>query len=269
MKPARLSVLVLVVCSLASPLVGPRAAAAQDAPSGPAAELPFRPHLAGGFHAVAHTGLWAGEVPARPEASEYLWGGGDRYVGGGFGVNADYHINRYLAAHFDITHYILSTPVAYAGGYSDGWWVESVSDFSVERVGPFDESVNYWRNATGIRLGLKGYFVRNGAIGAWAGAYLGYYAWKIENLSEDRAHTYGSSTGTAVAPSLVNVGIDFWNPDHTLGGTLYFETGSGLTGGYSMENCLVQGWTYNDGDGEHLIGPVRVGVSFNFTGAQK
>lgn len=266
MKP----VLLCVVAVCGGWFAGPGAATAQATKDpAPVPSPAFRPYLAGGFNVLVHAGLWTGEVPARPEESEYMWGGGDRYTGVGFGINVDYHLSRYLAAHFDMTHYTLNSPVAYEGGFSDGWWIESVSNFTVERVGPFEEDVNYWRNATGMRLGVKGFFLRTGTVDAWAGVYAGFHTWEIRLLNDQKTRKYGESRGTVTSLHPFNLGVDLWNAARTLGVTVSVESGSPLTGAYEIENCLVNGWTYTDGSGEHMMGPWRAAASLNFVSPWK
>jgi hypothetical protein len=251
--------------------VGPATASAQDPDAtGTAPTAGFERSIMVGFNVLAHTGLWVGEVPGRPVGSTFMPGGGDRYTGYGFGINIDYHMSQYLTAHFDITRSMLSTPVAYAAGYAHGWWIESASNFTVDQVGPFQEDVNYWRNATGIRVGLRAYLARSANADVWAGIYQGFYTWEIQVLNDERTSTYGDVRGSATGLSLLNVGVDLWNSTRTFGSTVSFESGSPLTGDYSIEDCLISGWNYDSlAGGEHLFGPLRMAVSFNFVSPKK
>lgn len=230
----------------------------------------FKPGLIGGFNILMHNGIYGSTVPARPDGGAYYPTGGDPYTGLGFGVNIDYRFMEKISLHFDINNYRSSTPVAYAGGYATSDWVWEMTDYSQRLVGPFTDDANYIINTTGMRLGIRLYPVKIKSLEPWFGVYYGYYTWNIGVFSGDKQSTYGNTSGSESEVMYMNFGIDFWDKSRSFGATLFLELGSPVARNYSIENCLVTGWTLEDyGEGTHLFGYNRIGVSLNFISGKK
>lgn len=230
----------------------------------------FKPFIMGGFNILVHNGIYGSTVPARPDGGSYNPNGGDSYSGVGFGVNFTYRIMDIFSLYFDINNYRSSTPVAYSGGYATSDWVWEMNDYSQRLVGPFEQDANYSITTTGIRLGLKVYPLKKSNLQPWYGIYYGYYDWNLGVFSGDKKLTYGNTDGNTTGLTFLNFGIDYTDKSGTIGATLFVELGSPVARNYSIENCLVTGWTLNDyGEGTHLFGYNRIGLSLNFFSAKK
>ena len=231
----------------------------------------FKPFLSGGVNLLLHNGIWGATIPARPVGGEYMTTGGDPYTGYGMGVNIDYRLMKYLGVHFDINTYSVKTPVGYEGGYATSGWVWEMNDYGSDQVGPFQTDANYMVETTGMRLGLKAYYpLKEGRIEPWLGIYYGYWTYRIGIYSDDRKLTYGNTSGDVPELMMYNLGVDFWDKDKSYGFTIFVEGGSPVTRAYSIENCLVNGWVFEDyGEGSHLFGYYRFGVSLNFITRKK
>lgn len=249
------AIIAATILSVTFPVAG------QDATS----QETFKPYLTSGFNLLLHNGIWGSTVPARPEGGKYYPTGGDPYTGLGLGVNIDYRLLDYFAFHFDINTYFNKTPLAYSGGYASSDWVWEMNDYSQRLVGPFAENVNYEVNSTGMRLGLKAFLpMKNKRVEPWLGVYYGYWTYNLGVFSEDKKSTYGNTSGSAHNLMYLNVGIDIWDKTHSFGATIFFEGGSPVARNYSIENCLVTGWTFQDyGEGTHLFGYYRLGIALN------
>ena len=250
------------------PVPGPRPGQQNEVaaePAGSQSPAPFSPFLSAGFNGILHNGIFGSTVPARPDGGTFHSTGGDPYLQFGFGVNIDYHFIPNLALHFDINAYSNTTPVAYKNGYASSFWVYEMTGYSNNLIGPFSEDANYTVSATGMRLGLRLYPLKNSKIQPWYGLYYGYYTWRIGVFSKDKKSTYGNTSGSVSDFMLMNFGADFWNKDKTFGTSIFAEFGSPVARNYKIENCLKTGWTLQDyGEGSHLFGYNRIGVSLNF-----
>lgn len=225
----------------------------------------YKPFFSVGFDLIMHSGRWGGTVPARPSGGAFNSWGGDPYSGYGYGININYHLMKYITIYYDINTYSLKTPVAYKGGNAESNWVFEMTNYNQKFVGPFNEDLNYSIQTTGMRLGLKIYPARMEKFQPWFGIYYGYYAWMVGIFSADKKHTYGNTSGDTFGSTYLNFGVDMWNKSKTLGATLFFEFGSPVARNYKIDNCLIKGWTFTDsGEGFHLFGYNRVGLSLNF-----
>lgn len=231
----------------------------------------FKPSWSTGFNILVHNGVWGSTVPARPEGGDFYSTGGDPYTGLGYGVNINYRFMDILAFYFDINTYSNKTPLAYSGGFASSDWVWEMNDYNQRLVGPFTQNVNYSVNSTGMRLGLRAYYsLKNKRISPWYGIYWGYYTWTLGVFSEDKKSTYGNSSGNASSLMYLNIGVDISDKSESMAFTIFLEGGSPVARDYSIENCLVNGWTFNDyGEGTHLFGYYRIGASINFISRKK
>ena len=232
----------------------------------------FKPFLTGGFNILMHNGIYGGTVPARPDGGAFYPSGGDPYTGIGFGVNLGFRITEFLGLHFDINRYDSKTPVAYAGGYATSDWVFEMNDYGSRLIGPFSENANYIISTTGMRLGLKLYapLKKMKQIQPWYGIYYGYYSVTLGVYSEDKKSTYGNTNEDVTGLTYLNVGVDFWDKSQSFGGTIFAEFGSPVVRNYSIEDCLHSGWVFQDyGEGTHLFGYNRIGLTLNFVSSRK
>lgn len=238
--------------------------------SSPLKAKEFKPYFSSGFNILMHQGIFGSTVPARPDGGSLNPNGGDSYLQYGFGVDLDYHFMSHLGLHFDINAYTNTTPVAFKGGYASSFWVFEMTDYSNNLIGPFSEDVNYTISTTGMRLGLKAYIFKDSRIQPWYGLYYGYYAWTIGIYSKDKKSTYGNTSGSTSSLMIYNLGIDFWTKDKSMGATLFAEFGSPVARNYQIDDCLKNGWTFQDyGEGTHLFGYNRIGLSLNFALTKK
>ena len=228
------------------------------------------PYLMGGFNVLAHNGIYGGTVPARPVGGTYSSSGSDPYTGLGFGINFDYRFLEHISLHFDINNYTSSSPVAYEGEYASSSWVHEMTDYSTNEVGPFTENVNYNINTTGMRLGLRVYPVNKAQFQPWIGIYYGYYTNTMGIYSDDKERTWGNTSLDVSGLSYLNFGIDFWDKSQSTGGTIFVELGSPVAKDYKIENCINDGWTFQDyGEGTHIFGYYRIGLTLNFVSRKK
>jgi hypothetical protein len=232
--------------------------------------VPFKSYFSGGFNLMMHNGMYGSTVPARPDGGSYNPHGSDKYTGLGFGVKIDYRIIELIALSFDINNYTSTTPVAEAGGYASSDWVWRMNDYDTRLIGPFPNDAYYNITTTGFRLGLKIYPMKKEQIQPWYGIYYGYYAVNLGIYTKDEKSHWGSSDLNTGGLTFMNFGVDFWNKTKSFGGTGFLELGSPVVRNYLIENCLHTGWTFEDfGEGTHIFGYTRVGISLNFTSARK
>jgi hypothetical protein len=146
-----------------------------------------------------------------------------------------------------------------------------MNGYDQQLVGPFSENVNYTISTTGIRLGIRAYLpVKKIRVEPRAGIYFGFWNYTIGVYSEDKKSTYGNTSGSENDLLYFNVGIDFWNKAKSFGATVFFEGGSPVARNYSIEECLVNGWTFQEyGEGTHLFGYYRLGATLNFIARKK
>ncbi len=230
----------------------------------------FRPFSTLGFNLLMHNGIYGSTVPARPVGGEYNPNGGDPYTGLGFGINFNYRILEFASIYADINNYSSLTPVAYKDGYASSDWVWEMNDYNVREVGPFPENANYWINTTGFRLGVRIYPLRNARFQPWYGIYYGYYNTTFGVFSEDKKTAYGKLTVETFSPTILNIGVDFWDKSRTFSATVFAEFGAPVARDYAIENCLHTGWTFRDyGEGFHLFGYNRIGISVNMNSGKK
>ncbi|NSW93448.1 MAG: hypothetical protein HPY62_01935 [Bacteroidales bacterium] len=234
-------------------------------------EAKFKPFFSMGFNILMHNGIYGGTVPARPDGGSFYPSGGDPYTGLGFGVNMGFRISEFLGLYFDINRYDSKTPVAYAGGYATSDWVFEMNDYNTRLIGPFSENANYLISTTGMRLGVRLYApLKKKQIQPWYGIYYGYYNVTLGVYSEDKKSTYGNTNEDVTGLTYLNVGVDFWDKSRSFGGTLFAEFGSPVVRNYKIEDCLHTGWVFQDyGEGTHLFGYNRIGLSLNFVSSRK
>lgn len=232
----------------------------------------FKPYFSGGFNVLMHNGIYGGTVPARPDGGYFHPSGGDPYTGLGFGVNLGFRITEFLGLHFDINRYDSKTPVAYAGGYATSDWVFEMNDYNSRLIGPFSENANYIISTTGMRLGVKLYapLKKMKQIQPWYGIYYGYYNVTLGVYSEDKKSTYGNTNEDVTGLTYLNIGVDFWDKSQSFGGTIFAEFGSPVVRSYDIVDCLHTGWVFHDyGEGTHLFGYNRIGLTLNFVSSRK
>ncbi|HDR88851.1 MAG TPA: hypothetical protein ENN63_04385 [Bacteroidetes bacterium] len=247
----------------------PQAAETDTSETGAGAEeYPvFKPYLGGGFQVLAHHGIYGGNVPARPQGGEFTPAGGDPYTGLGFGVNIFYRVAPFISVYFDISNFSSSTPVAYTGGYATSSWIYEMTGWESDIMGPFTENANYNINTTGMRLGARIYPLNKNQLQPWIGIYYGYYSINVGIYNDSKEQTYGNTSLDVHGPLFMNFGVDFWDKSKSFGASLFFEGGAPIAQDYTIENCLHEGWNYEDyGDagGFHIYGSYRIGLSVNF-----
>lgn len=221
-----------------------------------------------GFGALAHMGKFLGEIPMRPMNGGFTTSGGESWTGFGYGISIDYRFHKNFAFHFGMNYYMLKTPIAYAGeeSFFPGYFILDNNSYDFDKkVGPFEEDYNYHRNTTAMRIGFKGYFLKKESFDLWYGAYYSVFSWSINLLNDDKNKTLGNTSGTTSYPGLFNVGADFWDKTRNYGVTIFFESGGApVTGPYTIEDCILEGWTFTDNGGAHVMGTYRIGVLVHF-----
>jgi len=229
----------------------------------------FKPYPTIGFDFIFNTGIWGGTVPATPIESTVSIPG-TKYYAPAFGININYHFIENLSFYFDINMYTRKTPVAYKNSYASSFWIFEQTGYNSHEVGPFDEDVFYNIQTTGFRLGLKAYLQHKKNIQPWFGIYWGYYQEAHGIYNKDKTQTYGNASNYVTGLSYINFGADIWNKTKAVGITFFVELGTPVNRNYSIENCLVKDWTFEDyGEGEHIFGYYRIGISLNSIASKK
>ncbi len=221
----------------------------------------FKPYTTIGGHFIVHSGIWGGTVPAIPEERSTALDG-TPYYGPAFGIDINYHFTKNISLYFDISRYTRNTPVAYKGGYASSFWIFEQTDYSVFIAGPFEEDAFYNVQATGFRLGLKAYLQHEKKIQPWIGVYWGYYNVLHGIYNKGMSKTWGNGNGYVSGLSYINFGTDIWDKTRTLGISLFYEYGAPVYRNYSINDCIVKGWTFKDeGEGEPIFGYNRIGIA--------
>jgi hypothetical protein len=227
--------------------------------------LKLFPKMYMGFNGIYQTGRW-GDVPVVPKNGPYTaFASGVPYGGYGFGTNLNLFITHNISLFFDGNFYSRKIDIAYKGGYASSEWVAEMTNYSSDEIGPFDEDAYFYVYTTGFRLGFRYYLNENKNIKPWFGAYYGYYNYTIGIFNKAQTQTWGNTTDNTNALSYFNLGLDLLNNDNSLGISIFFEAGGIVpnNNSYTIENCLVNGWTWHSEGGLHIIGPYRFGISIN------
>lgn len=221
----------------------------------------FKSFATVGADFLIHNGKWGGTVPAIPMESSVSTAG-TNYYGPGFGININYHFFKGLIFYFDINRYTRKTPVAYNGSYATSMWIFEQTGYTVNYVGPFSEDVFYDVNTTGFRFGLKASFNQEKTVQPWFGIYWGYYSVVHGIYNDNMTATYGNGGDYVSGVSFMNFGVDIWNKTRSFAVSFFLEMGAPVYSDYTIENCLINGWTFTDSDeGEHIFGTYRFGIA--------
>lgn len=223
----------------------------------------FKSFTSFGAELILHNGIWMGTVPATPtERTVNI--AGTPYYALGYGLNFNYHFIENLSFYFDINMYKRKIPVAYSGSYAQSDWVFEMTDYNSKLVGPFTEDAYYDVNTNGFRLGLKAYLQHKKPIQPWIGLYWGYYVVTHGIYTKDNKKTWGNNVDNVMGFSLYNLGVDFVDKSSGLGFTIFIEGGAPVDRNYKINDLINTGWTFTDyGEGEHIFGYYRIGISLN------
>ncbi|GIV41951.1 MAG: hypothetical protein KatS3mg034_1261 [Vicingaceae bacterium] len=210
-----------------------------------------------------HMGRW-GVVPVVPHDGNYpAFASGVPYTGKGLGIQFNWLSKSGFSVYFDVIGYSKKIDVAHKGGYASSPWVSEMTGYQTDLVGPFDEDAYFMVNTYAFRIGPRYYFFPGSSVRPWFGMYLGYYSYIIGIYNKNKTATWGSTNGETTEINLINLGTDFFSKDKSVVLSLFFEYGGVVpkNNTYTIENCLVNGWTYKSEGGLHLIGYTRMGIS--------
>lgn len=126
----------------------------------------------------------------------------------GFGMSIDYRVSPAMRLFFDGNFSTFRKQVAVKDEYSTSFWVYEMTDYESHIVGPFTDDAYFFMDTTGMRLGVKYDFQKNG-FRPWVGAGFGIYRWTVDYATVDRASSWGSDTGLASGATFL-LGVDIF-----------------------------------------------------------
>ncbi len=193
---------------------------------------------------------------------------GEGYLGGGipiespygFGLSIDYNINSSLRFFFDGNFYTYRKQVGTEGQNSTSPWVFEMNNYTTNQIS-FNENAYFYLQTTGLRLGTKYGFQKNN-FRPWAGAGIGFYAWKADYATADRSGSWGSDNGTTTGVTFL-LGVDYIfsrESKNPIMITIYCDLASPVANPV-IEDLFHDGWTWNNAGGNHIMGPSRLGLS--------
>ncbi|MBU8869513.1 MAG: hypothetical protein KOO60_01445 [Gemmatimonadales bacterium] len=197
---------------------------------------------------------------------------GEGYSGGmipienpfGFGLSIDYNVNSSFRFFLDGNFYSYQRQVGVEGDYSSSFWVNEMTDYESNLIGPFTEDAFFYMRTTGFRLGAKYGFQRKG-FRPWVGVGLGFYAWNVDYANADRTGSWGSDYGTLAGVTYL-FGVDFIfgrDSENPIMITLFGDLASPVAKPI-IDDLFQDSWTWENSGGSHIMGPDRLGVSIGF-----
>lgn len=181
----------------------------------------------------------------------------------GFGLSIDYNLSPKLRLFLDGNAYSYRKQVAVAGENSESFWVYEMTDYTTHYLA-FNDDAYFDMRTTGFRIGVK-YDFPKGNLRPWVGTGFGFYSWKVDYCTTDRSKTWGSATGT-VAGATFLCGVDYIfgrASSHPMMISLYGDFASPVVNPV-IDNLFIDGWTWDNSGGNHVMGPYRIGLSIGF-----
>ncbi|PWB72184.1 hypothetical protein C3F09_07000 [candidate division GN15 bacterium] len=178
----------------------------------------------------------------------------------GFGVSFDYNVTPKMRLFIDGNAYSYRKQVGVAGENSESFWVYEMTDYETHYL-HFDDDAFFDMRTAGFRLGVK-YDLPRGNMRPWFGMGVGVYSWKADYCTADRTKSWGSATGTTFGPTFL-CGVDFMfarSSRHPFMLSVYGDFASPVVKPV-IDNLFIDGWTWDNSGGNHVMGPYRFGVS--------
>lgn len=177
----------------------------------------------------------------------------------GFGIMIDYNISKSIGMFFDIGFYNFNVLLVEAGDKGSGWWVFEQTGYSTNETGVFSTDVYYDMQTTGFKFGPK-FMFGSKKTKTWFNMGLGLYRWTLNFYNEDKTKTYGYDYGFVTGMTM-GIGVDITNKNATL--RVYLDMMSPLA--YpEIDDLFYTGWTWKNTQGEHIMGPYRIGIGLLF-----
>ena len=181
----------------------------------------------------------------------------------GFGLGVDYNISPKMRIFLDGNVYSYRKQVGVAGELSESFWVYEMTDYSTHYL-MFNDDAYFDMQTAGFRLGVK-YDLPKGNLRPWFGAGIGLYSWKADYCTADRSKSWGSASGTVTGATFL-LGGDFIvlkSAKHPVMLSLFGDFASPVVNPV-IENLFLDGWTWENSGGNHVMGPYRFGLSIGF-----
>lgn len=162
--------------------------------------------------------------------------------------------------------------LARANGLGNGLWVLEQSGYespsiSFENV---DHDVHMFMDTAGFRLGAKFAPPNSSKFVPWAGISIGVYMWSVDFANMSRDSSYGRDNGVVTGITYM-LGIDLKIPISSRSQkrkylllTPFVELASPVAHP-RIEDLFVDGWTWDNVGGSHIMGPTRIGVMLGTT----
>lgn len=179
----------------------------------------------------------------------------------GLGLSFDYNVSPKMRLFIDGNAYSYRKQVGVAGENSESFWVYEMTDYETHYL-HFNDDAFFDMRTVGFRLGMK-YDLPKGNTRPWFGMGVGVYSWKADYCTADRSKSWGSASGTTVGPTFL-CGIDYIfsrTSKHPMMISFYGDFASPVVKPV-IDNLFLDGWTWNNSGGNHVMGPYRFGVSF-------
>ncbi|MCK4771777.1 MAG: hypothetical protein KAT18_02575 [Candidatus Latescibacteria bacterium] len=192
----------------------------------------------------------------------------------GFFMNMSLDVNAGsgLRLFFGMAGNIQRKLLARAHGVGNGLWVFEQSGYESHSISfaDTDYDVHMFMDTAGFRLGAKLAPPNSGTFVPWVGISAGIYLWTVDFANTARDRSYGSDKGVATGITYMG-GIDLRIP---ISGrkekrkyvilTPFVDLASPVA--YpKIENLFLDGWTWDNVGGSHVMGPTRFGVMLGTT----
>ncbi len=181
-----------------------------------------------------------------------------------WGFYADYRLEKNVRLFADLYKNHYRKLVAEEGGYGSGIWVFEQTDYNSHEVGPFKTEVHFHMTTNSLRVGPKLDFpLKNGLL--WVGAGVGVYNWRVSYGTLDKAKTYGTASGSVTGLTYL-AGIDAYlvrTRKDMVVISVFVDLASPVA--YpKIEDLFLDGWTWDNVGGSHVVTPYRFGLSLGF-----
>ncbi|MFC1559372.1 hypothetical protein ACFL39_02155, partial [Gemmatimonadota bacterium] len=192
----------------------------------------------------------------------------------GFIVNISLDVNAgsSLRIFFGMAGNVQRKILARAHGRGNGLWVLEQSGYESPSISfeSVDHDVHMFMDTAGFRLGAKFAPLESSTFVPWIGVSAGVYLWNVDFANLARDSSYGRDNGVVTGITYMG-GIDLRilisgsnQKRKYLILTPFVDLASPVANP-QVDDLFVDGWTWDNVGGSHVMGPTRIGVMLGVT----
>ena len=185
--------------------------------------------------------------------------------GYGLGGSFDYRIAPHIAIYTGIVFHKWRFRMGEQDSLSAGDWIYEQTNALTRYTDPWTEDVFFKMNAYGLRFGARYILFPGPNTESWIGPGIAITPWKAIIKATDQISNYGTASGTTY-DLFIQAGFNFVihpaRNDLSSGIIVspYLEVGYARARNLKIDNLYMNGWTWENPQGEPAILPFRLGL---------